>query len=842
MKSVLLILLASTVFFFQVSVLGAELRESIEEVQVLAPRIRGNESDLLEKRKNQNTVAEVLGSQQMSRTGDSDAAGGLRRVTGITLIDGKYVFIRGLGERYVQAELNGLTLPSPEPSRRVVPLDLFPTSILESITVQKSFEAKSNGEFGGGLVSMETKTRPEKFFIQGSLSLSEGNFSAFRVGPGSPTDRWGADQGFRRLPSAINSAFKNGKKISTDNFSDAEIDSMGQSLANSYSVTEQKSNLPPGFQIAGGNLWKFGKLETAFLSSAFYGNSAESTDKQNFTYNVGSRGLERDEKVNSKVSEFEYKRGLSADQFFRWSDRLDAGLMYMELLQTSNRTAEKAYERLSDSVTNFTTTEVEWVERKLQIVQMRALAKLYHSEDFNWSFTIKGQRAGTQRYAPDRREYTYELRNGLNKINVDTKGNLRSWAELEEKNNEASIEQDVKWTASADWKLDFKLGIRQSTKDRVSDTLRLKLSRKSSPDGQEIDLTLPPESLFGPNLINKDGFRLSTVADAADSMTGEQRVTAQYIQAGAEFSETWRFGLGLRTEKSYQLVKTLNRFENGGAPTQLGGIQAEDQLPYMSLAWKLQLNRRVQFSISETVARPELREVSDIGYREEDSDMVALGNPKLKQAVIQHFDLRYEDYFSTEEMYAISLFQKNFKDPIEEVYLPSQNLLKSFDNARGAVNRGIEFESRLQMRTLSRDLRFWSQSFNMALIDSKIDLSGENLQLQTTKNRPLQGQSPWILNWSLFYDRSAKGLSGALAYNVIGPRIVQVGTSARPDVYEQPFHQLDLVVGQAIDQTWKVTGRIKNLLNPEARLTQGDEIFQNYRKGIALGLNLTGSF
>jgi outer membrane receptor protein involved in Fe transport len=245
---------------------------------------------------------------------------------------------------------------------------------------------------------------------------------------------------------------------------------------------------------------------------------------------------------------------------------------------------------------------------------------------------------------------------------------------------------------------------------------------------------------------------------------------------------------------------------------------------------------------SETLARPDFREMSTVGFIDDETGNIVQGNANLKGTVITNIDHRWEYYFTSDEYASIGFFYKEFENPIEILFLPGVNRIQTFDNAKAAQNYGVEFEGRVGLRHFSRPLRRWTVLSNLTYIESEIELSEQNLGTQTSKSRPLQGQSPYVINMQLQYDRPQWGLSTTLLYNIVGKRITEVGTNRIPDTYEQPFEQLDFVATQRLGDKWTVSLRARNLLNPEIESTQADEVVRSQKRGRIYGLVLGAVF
>lgn len=821
-----------------------EASAELEEVRVLAPRNKGSVAALIEVRRQANAVAEVLGAEQMSRQGDSDAAASLRRVTGLTLVGGKYVYVRGLGERYSSVQMNGLGLPSPEPAKRVVPLDLFPTAVLESVLVQKSYTADMPGEFGGGLIQLRTRSLPERGFARLSLSMNLEDVDGRLADPQGSGDILARGPSTRELPDAVREALASGRRINenapptfTNGFDPDELQALGRSFVDDYDPSRTSSALPPGLTVAIGDRWRFDNgWNTGAAVSLLSSSSAESLERRTARVNVGGGGeLVKAEEALLEESEIERKAGATLDLGVDFGENHRLMLTTLAVRDSAGSVQIKDSRTVGDSVDARRKTTLEWVERDLFVRQVQGSHRFPRASGLLVEWRTGAAEA--RRDAPDTKEYTYLLQGGQYSFNPDTTGNRRVFSELADQSRQIALDASLPVTAGAWGEFKFKTGYDRFEKERESDVFRFHFKNKF-PVGQAPDFTQPADVVLGQENIRPDGFVLTNLTDSADSYSASQRTESVYGQVEWSPASSWTFVSGLRREISRQDVRTYF-YDRRDTPDSAAGLRTDDFLPAHSLTWKPNESWRARFAYSETLARPDFRELSTVPFIDDESGLEVVGNSRLRGTVIRNFDHRWEYYLNPDEFLSAGMFVKLFDSPIEEVFEPSPNLRKSFDNAESATNAGLEFEARFNLRRLSRDLRFWTHAVNVSLIDSRIQLAERNLGVQTTADRPLQGQSPYVLNLQLQYDRPQRGLTATVLYNVIGPRITEVGTNLRPDVYEQPFQQLDVVASQKIGKATSVGLKIKNLLDPEATSVQGGEVVRRSRKGAALSLGLS---
>lgn len=814
----------------------------LEEFLVLAPKVKGSVSALVEVRKNSAAVAEVLGSEQMAKQGDSDAGASLRRVTGLTLVGGKYVYVRGLGERYSAVTLNGSSLPSPDPSRRVIPLDIFPTSVLESVVVQKSFSPSQPGEFGGGLIQLQTKSLPEKPFLRMSAGASlEGQVDQI-IYQGSSTDWLGVDDGIRQLPAPIRNALESGKKLNennpplfTDGFSPDELDALGRSLPLTYNTRRGKRTNIPSLSLSGGTRANWRDFSFGLSASGSHSTGLEQTEKSSYRYDADSpSNLTLTESSTAIVSEREIKSSGTLDL---GASNKDHGLQ-LSLLMVRHSTDESEIReswRTSDSVNSRRITNLEWVERELFTKQLAGNHQWRHFLAEPIQFRWRVSESIAQRNAPDSKQYVYEERvPAVFTLGRDNNGNRRIFSDLKDQSREFGGELRQDFSLSEKTKIGLYAGGTFLARERNADVWRLHMRLRNS----SLDLAGDPDSILGQ--IGSTGFQLTNLTESADSMSAEQSTTSVYVGADLQLPN-WVWSSGFRRESGLQEVKTFYYFDRQN-PTSRAGLETRDILPSHSLTWKPNDRVRGRIAYSETTARPEFRELSTVPFIDNESGYETVGYDKLRGTVIKNYDHRWEFYPTPEESVSFGVFHKDFSFPIEEVFEPSPNLRKTFRNVDQAKSSGLEFDARMDLRRISRFLRRWSILGNVSLIRSRVTLGEEAKGQQTSENRPLQGQSPWVINAQAQYDRPQQGSSFGLVYNVVGPRITEVGTNFRPDIYEQPFHQVDFVGGQKFAKIYAVNFRAKNLLDPEAKSLQGGKLVRSQRKGRSFYVSLSASF
>jgi hypothetical protein len=809
--------------------------KEVQEITVAAPRIQNSVEALLEIRKKTQNVADVLGAEAMSRNGDSDAASSLRRVTGLTLVNGKYVYVRGLGERYSSVLLNGSQVPSPEPSRRVVPLDLFPISILESITVQKSFSPNRPAEFGGGLIELQTKLIPREFTGSLSLGLSSDQFNSGLNYVGGKNDFLGFDDGTREMPNEIKAAFQSKKKLiisESEGFTEKEIVELGNKLSNNYNVKNKKNQTIPNLQISFGDSTNFKNYKMGGLFGGIYSTSFDNGQKTSRSFNIGAgEKLEKEDESVTSFSESEIQLGGASNLGFAYKDDFKLNLNTIFLRNSTNSTQVKVSERKSDSFSSRQYTTLEWVERQLFLNQLSGNHDLDRIK-INW----RVNKSIATRESPDTREVMRNFDNGQYVLETDVTGNKRVFSELKDESSEYGLDTEFDVIERESFNVKFLAGVTQNIKDRKSDVYRLHFKNNFNTNSLP-DLSQDSETLLGNR--GKDSFLLTNLTDSADSFSGEQKINSYYGLIESKVGSFVSLNFGMRKETSSQRVKTFKYYEPD-KPSSEGYLKMDDLLPSYGGSINISEGQKIRIAYGETIARPDFRELSTISYIEDETGYDVIGNNELKGTIIKNWDLRFENYFDDTDYFSVGGFYKSFTAPIEAIFQPGDKLVKTFTNASAAKSYGAELEGRSSLRHISRHLRRWSLSANYSLIKSQVEID-KTQGNQTSLDRPLQGQSPYVVNLQLFYDRPQLNITSGLIFNVIGRRITEVGVNARPDTYEEPFQQLDFVFNQKFKE-WGYGFKAKNLLDPKAESTQGEEIVRSRNKGRSYAFNVSTLF
>lgn len=821
---------------------GAELPEFV----VVEPFIEGSLASVLEERRANNSVANYLSMEQMSKSGDSDAAGALKRVTGLTLVDGKFIFIRGLGERYSSTLLNGANLPSPDPTRRVVPLDLFPTSIIESIEVQKGYSADLPAEFGGGSVVLRTISIPEENFLKIGTSYGHNSQTTGKDGlkyQGGGSDWTGFDDGTRAMPQLLADAIAGGTELRPNNpffeggFSPEELELIGESLNTDYDL--RFANIDPGMGLdaAGGMRFDLDSGLALGFSTAFeYGSEFQSRSELRRSYNVstGSElGLESEELSTTTSRDITASGFLTAGIEFNDFHKISTNYMLLRSTQNFADIAEGFNEDLGNSRRIY---ELRWTERDLSSLQLfgEHVYPVFSDLKFDWQYTDSEANFDE----PDNRIYRYDQREeGDLVFSSRNDSNSRVFRNLVDGSRNLKYDLTLPFTFKNNHEVTFNFGQNWVNKDRNSDIRRF-VFEDVGPLATEADRTNPLSEIINPDYIAPNGYQLVEVTRATDNYFASLDTKGTYYGFDYAYQENLRFTLGARHETFDQSVTTFRLFDPNQSPI-TASLQDDDWFPAFSSTWIMNDSHQFRFNYSQTATRPDFKELSPAQFKDPVLNRNVIGNPDLVVGKITHYDLRWDKYFSPGEFVSLSLFYKEFENPIEVAIFPGTSNIISFQNALAAENTGVEIEVYKDFSFIGERFANFYVSANYAYIDSEIQLSTDGPSGQTNNTRPLQGQSPYVANVQLGYDNKDQGISASLLFNKFGERISEAGTSGSPDIYEQPFNQVDFVYSHAFSGRWKLSFKAKNLLDDEVVFLQGNEITRTFTRGRGFSLGIS---
>lgn len=826
----------------------------LDEYVVTAPVVEGSLASSFNEMKDSDVLTDAISSEQFSKSGDSSASGALKRVTGITIVDGKFVFVRGLGERYSTILLNGLHVPSPEPTKRVVPLDIFPTGVIQSLDIQKTYSSNLPGTFAGGTVLINTKDIPkEDNFIKGSAGISyngsTGDEALYSPDNSKPLPQIVLDlsEGFTDLTDEVKNPI-NGEILASGLTSD-ERQRLDAAMVSYRDYALERKKIKPGTNLSAtiGQSFKTSSGLKWGLAGALYYKTDEDSETRFvdlYQFNQGSGEIRRIEENKYQLTKLSEKYG---------------GLISFGLETLSNHKFKYTLLMLNENqeLTNFgqrdeieegryrERTFLQYTEKTLASHQLNGdhpfgkdKGGFFDDVIFSWGLGL----SEATRLEPGTFEYEYRDQTE-DILELDEKKLFYLYSDLEDEVDNYRV--DLKLPFSFNNQSSYtSFGIYKMDKTRRLDNRRFKVDYGENRDISTIDEVMSVENAATDVLDIKAAY----LDD--DFYTANQDLEAFHLSQMIAFNEHLNLLFGFRSEESAQVLLV-------GENEEESRLDTDDVLPFLNLTYKFNAEHQIRAGFSQTLSRPDFREFSTNRYKDPLTGYIVRGFDELKPTEISNYDIKYEFYPSFDEFYSIGLFAKEFIDPIESVRgVADVDVLISFRNAESARSLGLELGFRKRLDNYAPFLKNYFVSGNYAYIDSQIELgkdkpenaNDEFLRQLTSENRPMQGQSPYVFNFKFGYDNYFTRRSAIFLFNVFGERIDVLGLNGNPDIYEQPFKRLDFVLKWGLNDTYDeqvkkigytVTFKAKNLLDSSRETTQQDKVVERYDPGRSYSLSFS---
>jgi TonB-dependent receptor len=789
----------------------------------------------LVERKQAQVITDNMGASEMKNNGDSDAASAMTRITGLSVVDNQFVYVRGLGERYSNTTLSGAIIPTTEPDKKVVPLDLFPAGLLDSIQVSKSYSPDRSAEFAGGLVSIIPLKFPSRpvFDLSYGLSYMElATGDSIPLSPANGNDWFGFDDGVRALPDAFptNKVVRQGIYTPNVGLTPDEITALGRQLTNAWSPVREDGAPGQNWGVVFGN--RFGKL--GVVASATHSYRETFVNEQRAFYRVAEQG--ELEAVSDYGMEFGTQRAqLGAVGNVSFAFTPNQRLSFENFYSHGGRDEGRFFEG-PNTENNF-----YYYNRRLSYTEEGLFSNSLIGEHFfqglsNSRFDWRVTSARATRDEPDLREVLYQapfvagtLRpNGTPLLADESQSGFRMFNTLDDDTVDVAANWSV-FTTAGDRPLQIKAGASfiERTRDFQSRRFRYIPVVLNKDGAAGVNLTLSPEELYASNNVGNT-FRFNEETRPTDAYEGNQTTTSGYGMFDVALSASTRFIAGARIERFEQSVDTFDPFglfermvttENNNT----------DFFPAVNLVQAIGTRTNLRVSYSATVNRPEFRELAPFEFTDVVGSRAVRGNPDLERAKIQNADVRLELFPGGRSVLAASGFFKYFASPIERVVIAGAQPIVTFQNADSARNFGLELEAGYQL------FPGMFVNANYTYVDSKITLLAAQRTVQTSLERPLAGQSKNLFN--LMAEYTLKGFSTRVLVNYFGDRISDVGSNQAPDVVEQGRETIDLVIGQKFGR-FNVRGTVDNLTDVNWQFTQGDESQRRFNLGRTFGLSV----
>jgi TonB-dependent receptor len=747
-------------------------------------------NSIISFQKNTNTVASVISAESIRRSPDRNTGEVLKRTPGASIQEGKFIIIRGLADRYNQAMLNGILLTSTEPDRKTFSFDLIPASMIDNLVINKAFVPEYPGEWAGGLIQVNTKDIPSKNFF--NIQIGTG-FNSQTVGKkfykdqSGKTDWLGFDDGTRALPAGYT------RKAAFDTLSPAAKTAIGRQMRNAWVPEETSVPVNIALQLNGGFSGKlFGKTIGGTIGISYNKNNRflKLVNRSNsLSGNVFS--------TNYDYADSRYVQDVSVGALGSFTMQLNP-LNKISVKSIINLNSPSAVTRRSGIDYNrdedITATELSFKQNTFFTVQVAGDHKIAKPLAFKWygAFNV------LDGYVPDQRRIAYTRQTG-----TQTPYRLLLSNTLSQQSGSRIYQSlsDYIYTAGGDLTYTFNwLGQKQSVKggymlqikDRLYDA---QLFANYLPTDNPALTLLPADQVFAAenfgtgtdNKIAFDAIKGKTFRYLANTI-----LNAGFLQFDNQFTKSLRVVWGVRVENYDQLVGSVKKWDPRHSYTKV-----TDFLPGLNATVKLNTKTNLRISGSQTVIRPELRELSFLNLYDFELNASVQGNPSLERTKITNLDLRYELYPKAGEVITAGVFYKYFKNPIEQLFNEGIGGAStfSFQNAEKATAYGVELEIRKKL-DFTNGLKNFTFQANASYIKSEVKDQGFNI------DRPMQGQSPYVLNLGLLYDLEKAGFSSTLLYNQVGERIYLVGDltsgAGSPDIYEAPRPLLDFQMSKKL--------------------------------------------
>lgn len=799
--------------------------ESLDEVTITASAVRENVNALFIQQKSLSSVSDGISSETIRRTPDRNTGDVLKRVSGASIQDNKFAIVRGLSDRYNAAYLNGAPLPSTESDRKAFAFDVFPAALLDNLVIVKTASAELPGEFAGGVIQVNTKSFPGKAFHEFSFSTGYNSLTTFKNRldyQGSSTDWLGLDNGARALPK--------GMPTSNQMFlmSSAERVQVANKFQNDWGL-QNKMFLPSvSMQYSGGGSKELGTTKRlGFIYALTYNqnNQYNTTRRQSWQNEVGMPGTSL---MESDLNDDNYivntLAGALANLTYSAGPNTTIGWKNLYSITSQDRVLMRNGTRQPiDAPNQVIRQSARWFTNN-QIVSSQ-LNGSHYFESFKGKFQWLGAYSGISRSVPNLRNTLYygdtdvadtAWRAGITSTSVgpDYSGSRFYGLNLEGiTSGQATFELPVDFVKIG-LRNNLKLGAGAQYRDRSYTARQFGYVLANFMSFDQSLLNQPIDGIFANgNMNSTTGFSMREGTKSSDSYLANAMLSYGFVQFDTRIMEKTRINWGVRAENFEQNLysKTDNNDTVQVESTKL------DFLPSVNFIYSVNDAQNLRLSYSRTLNRPEFRELAPFAFYDFQTRYVVTGNPSLVRSTIDNFDARYEWYPGKGQVLSVTGFYKNFTNPIEQATREDVVTEYTYVNVPKAVDYGLELEGRLLLSTLfgAADHAVWSKltAFaNYALIRSRVTL---NSATATDSVRPLQGQSPYVINAGIQYQNEESGTTISAAFNQVGDRIFIVGSSQEPSVWEKGRAVLDLSFNQEVNKKLSLKLTARDLLAPD---------------------------
>ncbi len=835
----------------------------MEPFEVISEPFVDQSVALLSDRQGAAAMTDSIGADFFSRAGAGNAAEIMTKVTGASVVGGKYVFIRGLGDRYSNTTLNSAEVPSPDPDRRAVQMDIFPASAIKSIVTTKTFTPDRPGSFSGGSVDVVTKSFPPEFTSQLSMGASynpqsslNDNFLSYK---GGSTDFLGFDDGTRDIPaewgeagsidtqSHVNDTRSGGGRTTEGRTAAAdEIIALSSVFTPVMSPSKDSSLFKHNFSGSIGDTVQLMKRDLGLFAGLSY--------QRDFSfYDDGFIG--RYERSGNTLQPFMELTDIKAVETVSWGSVVNAAY---RLGETHEVGFNFLYNRNSEDQVlfqegflfglepdTFERRVLQFTQRELQTYQFRGNHEFAKIAD--WKLDWIASLSSTLQDQPDLRLLQFQRRpNGSVDVNLSGyQAPTRYFRGVTEDNQNFKVDNTIPFDVWGEREAELKFGAYYSGSQRLYEERRFEYVSNSSPRFADLNQTGDPSGFLAEeNLVyenpGRGAFRFNKYVEERpfNNYDGEQDVYAGYLMAEVPIIDKLKGIGGARYETTSLFV------QSSGERVGTAALNEASLLPAAGLIYEIIPDMNLRFAYGKTLARPTYREITPISVFDVANRETLVGNPDLTLTSIDNYDLRWEWFPNPGDVLAFSLFYKTLQDPIQKTTATANRQVQYQNREQGTVY-GLEFEARKNLAFIRPGLEDFTLGGNLTLVESEVDKGPFDFG---DSGVPLAGQSPYIVNLDLTYFNPRSETTVSLFYNVFGERLFSVGQRETPHIFEQPVDSLDFTLSQRLNDRWKIKFSIKNLLDPLIQSTydfngDGPEyIYSSYQRGRSFGLSISYEF
>lgn len=843
----------------------------LEAVDITATVRRNNETAMLLEMKNATSVSDGISSQAFKKIGDSDLSGAMKRVTGVTVQGGKYVYVRGLGDRYTKTTLNGMNIPGLDPDVNAVQIDIFPTAILENVKVYKSFTPDLYGDFTGGLVDVVTKSFPEEKTTQ--ISIGAGfipgqhfidNFTYYN---GGGLDFTGYDDGTRVRP------FPKNQEIPAEVLNDPELEDITRTFNPTLATRQRTSLMNSSFSFNHGNqITKESGLSIGYNTVFNYSNQYTYYDEFQSNDYLKDNDLSKNDLLKNITRTGDVGRistiwsGLISGSIKKGDHSIEAMLLNTQNGEGSaskrvNQDFNQNQSTLIEDVLTYTqrtlTSFIVGGQHKFGIVKME------------WKNALSYSRV----YDPDFRESRISVTDGDTNLSTGNGSGIdRFWRDLNEINESARMDFSLPLNEN----IDLKTGLSGTLKGRTFEVQNYKLRRTDiSNISIDPDWFLQEDNIWSLNNLDTSGNPQGTYTigsfQPSNNYGARQTLFGGYLMLQHPIAKRVKMVYGVRLEKT-------DMFYTG--ETNTGDVVYRDEktldvlnvLPSVNANISLTEKMNLRAGANRSVARPSFKEKSIAQIYDPITKRTFVGNIDLEQTDILNFDLRWEYFMTPRELLSLAAFYKTFDGHIEMVSFPTAPDNLKPRNSGFAQVYGLEFDIRKAVTndTSQKVLSRFFLGFNATVVQSQVDLKSvtvdqtftgeEQTEFDLRENnlrdgqplsryRPMSGQSPYSINASISYAIPETQTNVSLAYNVQGEQLTIISSGRIPDIYTIPFHSLNFNAYRSFGEklNHKVTIGVRNILDDDRTLVYRaynaeDQIFTTFKPGRLINAKYTYTF